>query len=87
MSKSAPTPELGPCPPRFTEIKHDIAESYPNFQERVTQAWNEILQELKSAVADFARQGSEVGHLYIYFRMQYIYCSLSLIGCPSSRIF
>ncbi|CAL1716090.1 unnamed protein product [Somion occarium] len=59
MSKSAPTPELGPCPPRFTEIKHDIAESYPNFQERVTQAWNEILQELKSAVADFARQGSE----------------------------
>ena len=60
MSKSAPAPELGPCPPRFTELKKDIADSYPNFQERVTQAWNELLGELKTGTTSIAQQGSEV---------------------------
>ncbi|KAI0076163.1 DUF1479-domain-containing protein [Panus rudis PR-1116 ss-1] len=51
---------LGPCPPRFADLKRDIAESFgPGFQERVTKAWNEILVELKAETANIAREGSE----------------------------
>ena len=60
MSKSAPAPELGPWPPRFTELKKDIADSYPDFQERATKAWNELLGELKAGTASIAQLGSEV---------------------------
>ncbi|GBE88545.1 DUF1479-domain-containing protein [Sparassis latifolia] len=52
-------PDLGPCPPRFVEIKKDIASSYPDFQERVTKAWNELLAELDTVTSEIAAQGSD----------------------------
>ena len=54
-------PQLGPCPPRFTELKRTIASSYPDFEQRVTRAWTDVLAELKTATAEIAKQGSEVG--------------------------
>ncbi|OBZ72402.1 Uncharacterized protein YbiU [Grifola frondosa] len=50
-------PELGPCPPRLVEVKQEIAASYPNFQERVTKAWADILGELEKVTAEIASQG------------------------------
>ncbi|CCM02223.1 uncharacterized protein FIBRA_04303 [Fibroporia radiculosa] len=52
-------PDLGPCPPRFVEIKKDIAASHPNFQERITKAWNELLVELEQVTAEITDQGTE----------------------------
>ncbi|KAH8091346.1 DUF1479-domain-containing protein [Cristinia sonorae] len=57
---SAPAPEMGPCPPRFVEIKQKIAGLYPDFQERVTKAWNEVLEELDQATTEIATQGSNI---------------------------
>ncbi|KZT07579.1 DUF1479-domain-containing protein [Laetiporus sulphureus 93-53] len=51
-------PELGPCPPRFVEIKQEIAASYPDFQQRVTKAWNELLAELDQVTAEIAKEGT-----------------------------
>lgn len=53
-------PDLGPCPPRFVEIKKEIAASYPNFQERVTKAWNELLVDLDKVTTDIAKEGTDV---------------------------
>ncbi|OSX58833.1 hypothetical protein POSPLADRAFT_1184529 [Postia placenta MAD-698-R-SB12] len=52
-------PDLGPCPPRFVEIKKEIAASYPNFQERVTKAWNELLVDLDKVTTDIAKEGTD----------------------------
>ncbi|KAJ3490842.1 hypothetical protein NLI96_g1126 [Meripilus lineatus] len=56
---SSQPPLFGPCPPRFTEIKKDIANSYPDFQERITQAWNDLLDELNRTTKEIANQGSQ----------------------------
>ena len=53
-------PQLGPCPPRFTELKSQIAALYPNFEENVTRAWREVLLELKTVTDDIIAKGSEV---------------------------
>ncbi|KAH9902605.1 DUF1479-domain-containing protein [Cubamyces lactineus] len=51
--------ELGPCPPRFVELKKEIAGSYPDFEARVTKAWGEILQELEKVTKEIASKGSQ----------------------------
>ena len=53
-------PELGPCPPRLAELKRSIAEAYPDFEARVTRAWEDVLAELVTATAKIASTGSEV---------------------------
>ncbi|KAK0231117.1 hypothetical protein IW262DRAFT_1445354 [Armillaria fumosa] len=40
-------------------IKGEIASSYPNFEERVTQAWADILVELKKVTQEISAGGSE----------------------------
>ena len=56
-----PPNDLGPCPPRFVELKRKIADSYgPGFEEQVTRTWREVLDELKDATEKIAEQGSEV---------------------------
>lgn len=55
-------PELGPCPPRFVELKQEISASYPDFEARVTKAWNELLAELEVVTADIAKQGTEASY-------------------------
>lgn len=54
---------IGPLPPRFVELKEEIASSYPNFQERVPTAWADLLRELKTATDDIAAQQTEVCEL------------------------
>ncbi|KAK0498457.1 hypothetical protein EDD18DRAFT_1071133 [Armillaria luteobubalina] len=40
-------------------IKGEIASSYPDFEERVTQAWADILVELKKVTQEISAGGSE----------------------------
>ncbi|GJE92712.1 DUF1479 domain-containing protein [Phanerochaete sordida] len=51
-------PTFGPCPPRFAEIKRQIADSYPDFEARASKAWNDLLGELDTATEEIANQGS-----------------------------
>ncbi|KII86315.1 hypothetical protein PLICRDRAFT_43911 [Plicaturopsis crispa FD-325 SS-3] len=48
-----------PLPPRFAELKQQIASTYPNFEEKVTRAWNEILAELEQVTKNIARAGPD----------------------------
>ncbi|EKM54672.1 uncharacterized protein PHACADRAFT_258661 [Phanerochaete carnosa HHB-10118-sp] len=52
-------PVFGPCPPRFAEIKRQIAVSYPDFETRVTKAWVDLLSELDKVTEEIASQGSD----------------------------
>ncbi|KAF9460315.1 DUF1479-domain-containing protein [Collybia nuda] len=47
-------------PARFADIKQEIAASYPDFKERATQAWAEILGQLKINNAEIAKNGTSV---------------------------
>jgi len=51
--------ELGPCPSRFTEIKEDIAKSFPDFQQRLTASWTNLLAELEKATEEITTLGSK----------------------------
>ncbi|KAG6914834.1 hypothetical protein DXG01_015055 [Tephrocybe rancida] len=51
--------ENDPLPPRFADLKREIAASYPNFKERVTKAWGEIIAQLKVINAEIADTGPE----------------------------
>ena len=67
------TPALGPCPPRLAELKRQIAEFYgPDFEQRVTRAWKEILEELKVVTADIARQGTDASIWIVLSCWQYL---------------
>ncbi|KAH0585537.1 hypothetical protein J132_07648 [Termitomyces sp. J132] len=46
-------------PARFADLKRQIADLYPDFQERVTQAWGEIIAQLKVVNADIAQAGPD----------------------------
>jgi hypothetical protein len=46
-------------PPRYQELKQEIANSYPNFEERITKAWGEILDELQKTAEIIEKEGSE----------------------------
>ncbi|XP_006459018.1 hypothetical protein AGABI2DRAFT_217897 [Agaricus bisporus var. bisporus H97] len=39
-------PNGGLYPPRFTELKRQIASGYPDFENRITRAWKEVVEEL-----------------------------------------
>ena len=54
-------PQFGPCPPRFSDLKKEIADSYTDFEAGITKAWGEILTELDKVTKDIASQGSQVG--------------------------
>ena len=53
-------PQFGPCPPRFSDLKKEIAASYTDFEAGVTKAWGEILAELDKVTKEIASQGSQV---------------------------
>ncbi len=50
----------GGMPPRFVDLKQEIASSYPDFEQRATKAWNEILGALEEVTKKIAEGGSEV---------------------------
>ena len=56
--------EFGPLPPRFAELKKEIAVSIPDFEARATKAWGEILVELNKATKEIAAKGSAVRRFY-----------------------
>ena len=56
--------EFGPLPPRFAELKKEIAASIPDFEARATKAWGEILVELDKATKEIAAKGSAVRQFY-----------------------
>lgn len=47
-------------PARFSDLKRDIAAAYPNFEERATRAWIEIIEQLKDVTTDIVNNGPEV---------------------------
>lgn len=57
-------------PSRFADIKQEIAASYPDFEERVTRAWVDVLEELEQASKAIASKGSEVSLWPLTFPLQ-----------------
>jgi hypothetical protein len=53
-----------PLPARFADLKRKIAESYPNFEERATLAWTEIIEQLNEVTPIIANSGPEVGSFH-----------------------
>ncbi|KAA1467115.1 DUF1479-domain-containing protein [Dentipellis sp. KUC8613] len=52
--------ELNPhLPARFVELKQEIASTYPDFEQRVTRAWNEILEVLGRSTKVMVEKGTE----------------------------
>ncbi len=49
-----------PAPDHFREIKKEIADSYPDFQERATRSWADILGELTKATEAIKKGGPNV---------------------------
>lgn len=47
-------------PPRFVDLKKEIASSIPNFEQHVTKAWAEVLKELATKTEEIARLGPQV---------------------------
>lgn len=58
-------PEFGPLPPRFIELKKEIAASYPDFEQRATAAWADLLKELQAATEDIGTKGTDVRAILI----------------------
>ncbi len=52
--------QLGPCPLRLASLKEQIATLYPDFDEHITRAWDDLLGELKTTTEDIARLGPDV---------------------------
>ncbi|KAI0084900.1 DUF1479-domain-containing protein [Irpex rosettiformis] len=52
--------ELIPLPARFAELKQQIAASVPGFEHRVTQAWGELLKEMKGRTDEIATRKTDV---------------------------
>lgn len=50
----------GGMPPQFVDLKQEIASSYPDFQQRATKAWKEILAALEEVTKNIVEEGSEV---------------------------
>ncbi|KAF9453175.1 DUF1479-domain-containing protein [Macrolepiota fuliginosa MF-IS2] len=46
-------------PPRFLELKREIASSYPDFEIRITQAWKEVIVELATVSAKIKQDGTQ----------------------------
>lgn len=55
------SPSTATFPPRFADLKREIASSYPDFEARITQAWKEVIDELVATADKINRGGSEVG--------------------------
>ena len=78
--------EFGPCPPRFADIKREIAASYPDFEERVKRAWDDVLNELEKVTKDIAEQGSEVCTPLLLYNSHDDVVVFVLAECPDCRV-
>jgi hypothetical protein len=48
-------------PAHFVDIKREIAAATPDFADKVTTAWREILGELALRTEEIGKAGSDVG--------------------------
>ena len=53
-------------PPRFADLKRSIASSYPDFEARATNAWNEIIAELDKVTRIIKEEGLNVSHDWLF---------------------
>ncbi|KIY44067.1 DUF1479-domain-containing protein [Fistulina hepatica ATCC 64428] len=53
-----PIPAQSAFPPSLVDLKRSIADTYPDFKARATQAWAEIIDELAKATGTIAVEGS-----------------------------
>lgn len=58
-------------------IKEEIASTYPDFEERVTRAWTDILDEMKKVTQEISAGGPEVSYLRCYGNACYDLTDLS----------
>lgn len=52
--------ETAQVPERFADIKREIASAYPDFQDRVTRAWTDVLGQLEKYTNVIESEGSNV---------------------------
>lgn len=52
--------DFSPLPPRFAELKQQIATSIPGFEKRAINAWSELLKELKVTTNEISTKQTEV---------------------------
>lgn len=48
---------------RFADLKREIVAATPDYERRLTQSWNDLLQELDERTTEIVDEGSNVGHL------------------------
>jgi len=49
-------------PARFADLKREIAEATPDYERRLTESWNDLLQELDRRTTEIANEGPNVSH-------------------------
>lgn len=55
--------ETASPPNRFVDIKREIAASHPDFQQRLTSAWVDVLEQLDESTSRIIRKGPSVGNV------------------------
>jgi hypothetical protein len=50
-------------PDRFVDLKREIASSHPDFQERLTNAWVDVLEQLEKTTNRIISEGPSVSIL------------------------
>lgn len=53
-------------PARFANLKRKIAEATPDYKGRLTESWNDLLQELDRRTAEIANETSVVNVFSAY---------------------
>ncbi|KAF8636796.1 hypothetical protein AX17_003258 [Amanita inopinata Kibby_2008] len=48
-----------PFPSRYVDVKREIAASYPDFEQRITKAWTEIIEQLNETTESIAKEGTD----------------------------
>jgi hypothetical protein len=54
-------------PARFADLKRKIAEATPDYETRLTESWNDLLQELNRRTTEIATEGPNVSCLRVLF--------------------
>jgi len=47
-------------PPRFIDLKKEIASQYPNFEQNAVRSWGEVLEEMNKVTKTIKDEGVAV---------------------------
>jgi hypothetical protein len=53
-------------PERFADLKREIVAATPDYERRLTESWNDLLQELDERTIEIADEGPSVGRLRFF---------------------